>query len=161
MNQHNKTIIQVVITQDIAIYFLSFVETPRKFIIAELSIRKLGSSSVLICIISTDEDPSLRIESSAIINLRGVSTKLNRYIVFTMQTYKKLIAICHCDLVATDYSRYFAKLRPILGLRSISRDVAHNVSHPRRLDPTMELIKYSFVLYLQHGRHDVKCKPSI
>ena len=30
------------------IYLLSFVETPRKFIIAELSIRKLGSSSVLI-----------------------------------------------------------------------------------------------------------------
>ena len=43
-------------------------------------------------IISTDEDPSLRIESSAIINLRGVSTKLNKYIVFTMQTYKKLIS---------------------------------------------------------------------
>ena len=42
-------------------------------------------------IISTDEDPSLRIESSAIINLCGVSTKLNKYIVFTMQTYKKLI----------------------------------------------------------------------
>ena len=41
-------------------------------------------------IISTDEDASLRIESSAIINLRGVSTKLNKYIVFTMQTYKKL-----------------------------------------------------------------------
>ena len=30
-------------------------------------------------IISTGEDPSLRIESSAIINLRGVSTKLNKY----------------------------------------------------------------------------------
>ena len=30
------------------IYLLSFVETPRKFIIAEPSIRKLGSSSVLI-----------------------------------------------------------------------------------------------------------------
>ena len=44
-------------------------------------------------IISTDEDPSLQIESSAIINLRGVSTKLNKYIVFTMQTYKKLISI--------------------------------------------------------------------
>ena len=28
-------------------------------------------------IISTNEDPSLRIESSAIINLRGVPTKLN------------------------------------------------------------------------------------
>ena len=64
------------------IYLFSFVETPRKFIIAELSIRKLGSSSVLLIIIriiSTDEDPSLRIESSAIINLRGVSTKLNKY----------------------------------------------------------------------------------
>ena len=67
-------------------------ETPRKFIIAELSIRKLGSSSVLIIGDEdhSDEDPSLRIESSAIINLRGVSTKLNKYIVFTMQTYKKL-----------------------------------------------------------------------
>ena len=61
------------------IYLFSFVETPRKFNIAELSIRKLGSSSVLISITSTDEDPSLRIESSAIIiNLRGVSTKLNK-----------------------------------------------------------------------------------
>ena len=30
-------------------------------------------------ITSTDEDPSLRIESSAIINLHGVSTKLNEY----------------------------------------------------------------------------------
>ena len=49
----------------------------------------------------------------------------------------------------------------ILGLQSISWDVAHNASHPCRLDPTMELIKYSFVLYLQHDRHDVKCKPSI
>ena len=37
--------------------------------------------SIIIIIISTDEDPSLRIESSAIINLRGVSTKLNKYIV--------------------------------------------------------------------------------
>ena len=55
-------------------------ETPCKFIIAELSI-------------STDEDPSLRIESSAIINLHGVSTKLNKYIVFTMQAYKKLKTI--------------------------------------------------------------------
>ena len=34
---------------------------------------------ITIIIISTDEDPSLRIESSAIINLRGVSTKLNKY----------------------------------------------------------------------------------
>ena len=34
---------------------------------------------ITIIIISTDEDPSLRIESSAIINLRGASTKLNKY----------------------------------------------------------------------------------
>ena len=70
------------------IYLFRFVETPPKFIIAELSIRKLGSSPVLIIlmtfisannnIINTDEDPSLRIESSAIINLRDVSTKLNK-----------------------------------------------------------------------------------
>ena len=51
------------------------------------------------CIISTDEDPSLRIESSAIINLRGVSTKLNKYIVFTMQTYKKLKYLFVLDYV--------------------------------------------------------------
>jgi hypothetical protein len=57
-----------------------FVETPRKFITAKLSsIRKPGSSSVLIIciiyhIISTDEDPGVRIESFAVINLRGVST---------------------------------------------------------------------------------------
>ena len=38
-------------------------------------------------IISTGKDPSLRIESSAIINLCGVSTKLNKYIIFTTQTY--------------------------------------------------------------------------
>ena len=56
------------------------VETPRNFSTAELLIRKLGSSSLLISaliiVISTDEDPSLRIESSAMIKLRGVSTKL-------------------------------------------------------------------------------------
>ena len=51
-------------------------------------------------IISTDEDPSLRIESSAIINLRGVSTKLNKYIVFTMQTYKKLMSPSLIELAA-------------------------------------------------------------
>ena len=69
-------------------------ETPRIFIIANLSMRKLGFSSVLIMrlflihasiqsrhfmyiIISTDEDPSLRIESFVMMNLRGVPTKLN------------------------------------------------------------------------------------
>jgi hypothetical protein len=45
-----------------------FVETPCKFITAKLSIRKH------IINISTDEDPGLRIESFAVIHLRGVST---------------------------------------------------------------------------------------
>ena len=49
----------------------------------------------------------------------------------------------------------------ILGLQSISPDAENNGSHPRRLDPTMELITYSFVLHLQHGRRGVKCIPSI
>ena len=69
-------------------------ETSLKFIIAKVSIRKLGCSSVLIIhnnINSTDKDPSLRIESFAIIDLRGVSTKLNKYIV--LQTYKELIEV--------------------------------------------------------------------
>ena len=73
----------------------NFVDTPRNFIIAKLSIRKPGSSSVLIKsdFISTDEDPGLRFESFAIIKLRGVSTKLNIifFYFFTMQTFKKLI----------------------------------------------------------------------
>ena len=86
----------------------SFVETPRKFIIAELSIRKLGSSSVLIIsgsannIISTDEDPSLRIESSAIINLRGVCS-LFYYIFspFFKKDSQKLWTVRCCLLRAT------------------------------------------------------------
>ena len=47
----------------------------------------------------------------------------------------------------------------IFGFQSISRDVADNVSPPYQLDPTMEIITFSFVLYLQHDRHDAKCKP--
>ena len=42
-------------------------------------------------IISTDEDPSLRIESSAIINLRGVSTKLSKYVMFLLDESMKYI----------------------------------------------------------------------
>ena len=70
-------------------------ETPRKFITAKLSIRKPGSSSVLIIclihIISTDEDPGLRIESFAVIYLRGVSTNKTIIYLIAMQTYKELI----------------------------------------------------------------------
>ena len=72
-----------------------------------------------------------------------------------------VIYISHADRAGVDFLiRKLAACICILGLQSISRDVAHNVSHPRRLDPTIELIQYFFVLYLQHGHHDVKCKPS-
>ena len=76
-----------------SIYLLSFVETPRKFIIAELSIRKLGSSSVLIILlIILLALMKIRAYGSKALQY-GVSTKLNKYIVFTMQTYKKLITV--------------------------------------------------------------------
>ena len=52
-------------------YQFSFVKTTRKFIIVKFLIRKLGSSLVLIMLIM------IRIQSFAIIKLRGVSTKLN------------------------------------------------------------------------------------
>ena len=63
-------------------------KTPRKFIIAELSIRNLGSSRRFIYkkgvnsnsrIISTDEDPSLRIECSAVIIPDYICFKTNAF----------------------------------------------------------------------------------
>ena len=55
-----------------------FVETPRKLLL-------------LAHIISTDEDPGLRIESFAVINLRGVST--NKTIINTYKgwTIRKVV----------------------------------------------------------------------
>jgi hypothetical protein len=44
-------------------------------------------------IISTDEDPGLRIESFAVINLRGVSTNKTIIYFIAMQTYKELIRV--------------------------------------------------------------------
>ena len=49
----------------------------------------------------------------------------------------------------------------ILDLQSITWNLGENLNHPRWLNPTMELITYFFVVWLQHGRHCVKCKPSI
>ena len=51
-------------------------ETPRKSIIAKLSNREFESSSML-------EDPSSQIESFAIIDLCGVSTKLNYMVLYS------------------------------------------------------------------------------
>ena len=68
-------------------------EKLRKFIITKLLIRKLGSSSVLVMhiTISNDEDPSLRIESFAMTNLRGVCTKLYFNPVFNIHVYQEPI----------------------------------------------------------------------
>jgi hypothetical protein len=44
-------------------------------------------------IINTDEDPGLRIESFAVINLRGVSTNKTIIYFIAMQTYKELITV--------------------------------------------------------------------
>ena len=71
------------------------------------------------------------------------------YSTFRKYLYILQFQILSCPCFTNNY----------LGLQSIIRNVADNVSHPRRLDPTMELITYSFVLYLQHDLHDVKCKP--
>ena len=60
------------------IYLFSFVETPRKFIYL---------------------DPSLRIESSSIINLRGSSTKLNKNIVLLLYLLTTMRAAKHCSIL--------------------------------------------------------------
>ena len=66
------------------------------FIIAKISIRKPGSSSVLTSRYydSTDEDPAyIRIESVAIIKIYMVYLQSINYIrCFAMQTYKELIS---------------------------------------------------------------------
>ena len=64
----------------IVAYFL-FVETSRKCITPKISIGKPGSSSMLTIyyIISTDEDPGIRIESLPVINLCGFSTNKKYY----------------------------------------------------------------------------------
>ena len=64
----------------------------------DVNVRMQLFSFITYIIINTDKDTRLRIESSAIINLRGVSTKLNNYIVFTMQTYKRLISEFVCTV---------------------------------------------------------------
>ena len=47
-------------------------------------------------IISTDEDPSLRIESSAIINLRDVSTKLKQVYCIHHANVQETYCVVYC-----------------------------------------------------------------
>ena len=61
-------------------------------------------------IISTDEDPSLRIESSAIINLRGVSTKLNKYNCFLFNCLSNFVQIhYYYILIARVWKKYWKR----------------------------------------------------
>ena len=54
-------------------------------------------------IISTDEDPSLRIESSAIINLRGVSQNLTSILYSPCKRTRNLI-LFFLSLMLSDFS---------------------------------------------------------
>jgi hypothetical protein len=56
-------------------------------------------------IISTDEDPGLRIESFAVINLRGVSTNKTIICFIAMQTYKELISLFTFDFLCMNFRR--------------------------------------------------------
>ena len=57
--------------------------------VSELTDRKLYNNKL----------KTVAIDIKSIINLRGVSTKLNKYIVFTMQTYKELIHFLFIGLI--------------------------------------------------------------
>ena len=48
----------------------------QKTSIPEIKLIFISANNNVLCIIGTDKDPSLRIECFAIIDLRGVSTKL-------------------------------------------------------------------------------------
>ena len=61
------------------------------------------------CLI-TDEDPGLRIESFAVINLRGVSTNKTIIYFIAMQTYKELKLLLVCKQVVTICSQAVNKL---------------------------------------------------
>ena len=93
-------------------------------------------------IISTHEDPSLRIESSAIINLRGVSTKLNKYIVFTMQTYKKL----NYNYILMTYFITWHSFRILQIVKD--HDIAHKKILYLGLDVYIYIYIYIYIVYI-------------
>ena len=75
-------------------YQPNFVVTPRKFIVAKHSIRKLGSSSVL-NITPTDEDLSLRIKSS------GVASSISEGDIFIYLCSAQLTSV-EIDLISKE-----------------------------------------------------------
>ena len=89
------------------IYLLSFVETPCKFIIAELSIRKLGSSSVLImhCVVIIETLRFFAMESVQVCRFKtfrvGVWHLLS---LFSLSTYQMCVIS-----VKYEFKRFSAK----------------------------------------------------
>jgi hypothetical protein len=77
-------------------------------------------------IISTDEDPGLRIESFAVINLRGVSTNKTIICFIAMQTYKELSIIYikggqlfYKNIYTHYYVRFKQQQKPLLSEKKL------------------------------------------
>ena len=66
-------------------------------------------------IISTDEDPGLRSESFAVINLRGVSTNITIIYFTTMQTYKELT----CQRILVSYIQFISYIHQPLYMENV------------------------------------------
>ena len=83
---------------------------------------------IISTVVSADEDPSLRIESFAIINLRGVSTKL--YFKFNIH-HANMDLINYLDLTLMVLERAYIGRFFFLFLASILKHMAHcfNLTH--------------------------------
>jgi hypothetical protein len=88
-------------------------------------------------IISTDEDPGLRIESFAVINLRGVSTNKTIIITTELDVFDKKESDCCC------YGNHDPSLWPILilGLKLFNLKI-------RSVTPIFYLIKIVCLVFL-------------
>ena len=107
-----KCVILSRFVQFLQTYLFSFVETPRKFIIAELSIRKLGSSSVLII-------QSIISILLALMKIRAYGSKALQYnnnnkFTWCLHKAKQVYYIHHANVQGTYFCKpIFALLIPI------------------------------------------------
>ena len=92
-----------------------------------------------IYLLSTDEDPSLRIESSAIINLHGVSTKLNNIIQHLPAIEKVLRHGQLCRQQAIHY--HLVLLSSVFGLK---QKRTHQVSDSDTVDVNKKYISMAW-----------------
>ena len=85
-----------------------------------------------------------------------IANSLRRFATFFRGFVKEFFKIAK----VTGKSRMSSKLK-ILDLQPISWNTPDNISRPRWFVPTIELIKYSFVLHHQHGRPAIQEKKRI